>query len=183
MLALVLLGPAVPLPQGEETPALVARQPPIKRLSEKLGCPTWVSRSGDALLSEWCALNCAAGNCPEDKCKCENEQLTSDGSAKQQASDVAPAPQVSEQADPTCLEWCHDGNHPNWVASSWAERCSRPEGNAVAARSAPSCRAPETRPGAIPGTRPGAIPGTRPGAIPGTRSSPLASRSTAESPC
>ena len=128
MLALVLLGPAVPLPQGEETPALVARQPPIKRLSEKLGCPTWVSRSGDALLSEWCALNCAAGNCPEDKCKCENEQLTSDGSAKQQASDVAPAPQVSEQADPTCLEWCHDGNHPNWVASSWAERCSRPEG-------------------------------------------------------
>ena len=147
MLALVLLGPAVPLPQGEETSALAARQPPIKRLSGKLGCPTWVSISGDALLSEWCVPNCAAGNCPEDKCKCVDEQPTSDGSAKQQASEVAPdvapdvppavapavapAPQVPEQAaaaDPTCLEWCHDGNHPNWVASSWAERCSRPAG-------------------------------------------------------
>ena len=91
MLALVLLGPAVPLPQGEETSALAARRPPIKRLSGELGCPTWDSISGDALLSEWCASNCAAGNCPEDKCKCVDEQLTSDGSATQQASDVPPA--------------------------------------------------------------------------------------------
>ena len=168
MLAIaLLLGPAVPLPQDEEASALTARRRPIKRLSQKqiAGCPAWVSLSGDALLTEWCGPNCAAGNCPEDKCMC-GEVIASDGGAKQQALEVAPdaapnasapvapAPEAPEQAaaadlgeeapppvapapeapaqaaaaDPTCFEWCHDGNHPNWVASSWAERCSRPNG-------------------------------------------------------
>ena len=168
MLAIaLLLGPAVPLPQEEEASALTARRRPIKRLSQKqiAGCPAWVSLSGDALLTEWCGPNCAAGNCPEDKCMC-GEVIASDGGAKQQALEVAPdaapnasapvapAPEATEQAaaadlgeeapppvapapeapaqaaaaDPTCFGWCHDGNHPNWVASSWAERCSRPNG-------------------------------------------------------
>ena len=74
LVLLVTLGPAIPLPQGAEPSVLAARQ---------TSCSTYSSISGDLAEAAWCVPNCAAGNCPEDKCKCMDAGTT------QQAIDVA----------------------------------------------------------------------------------------------
>jgi hypothetical protein len=81
MLALLLVVPSIPLPQGTEPSALAARQ---------TDCATYGSISGDATEATWCAAACGANVCPEDKCKC------ADGAA-------APAPVTTEATVPAAV--------------------------------------------------------------------------------